>query len=254
MRRRPYPLWMTLPLSLAALSALLGCANLMPASPRTTSSPEGETSRADRPSQGRPSQETITDEDGQSLTITRGAQGDPGVVGCADGQREGLLDTRAYPRIAACMGTWSGAKSLRDAPTGRGCGDGLGPCASPADLCAPGWHICGKSGSLAELKQLSAQQCREAGAARFSAALSHCETQEGCTYDDPNTGGDGDGRYACFESGWCSEPVCCGQACGELGACTDGVWPGATTIAQGTDQGCAQMTARRAGGVLCCQD
>jgi hypothetical protein len=198
--------------------------------------------------------ETITDDAGNTYTVEQGPRGQPAVVGCADGQREGLIDQAKYPAIAACLGTWSGAKNLRARGTGAACGDDKGPCAQPADLCAPGWRICGADGQIADLKgKLSASACEQAGGASYVAAISHCDAQQDCTYDDQATGGDGDGRYACFAQGWCSEPVCCGRACAEVGACPSGVWPDKTHIPVGTDQGCGAMTASRAGGVLCCK-
>jgi hypothetical protein len=192
--------------------------------------------------------ETITDDQGRQYQIQQGVRGAPGAVGCADGQREAFVDAAGFPAIAGCLASWDGKRSLRDAPTGAACGDDAGGCAAPADACAAGWHVCGASGAIADLRQVGPEQCEQAGGGRFSAALSHCETQSGCAYDTRP-----EGDYACFESGWCSEPVCCGGDCGDFGACTDGVWPGKTHIAQGTDQGCGAQTSQRAGGLLCCR-
>ena len=172
--------------------------------------------------------ETITDDQGKQYKIQQGVRGDPAQIGCADGQREAFVDAAAYPRIAGCLSSWDGKKSLRAPQSGRACGDDAGPCAVPGDACGPGWRVCGAGGAIADLRQVSGVQCEQAGGGRFSAAMSHCETQSGCTYDTRP-----EGDYACFESGWCSEPVCCGSDCGELGACVDGVWPGKTHIAQG---------------------
>jgi hypothetical protein len=191
----------------------------------------------------------ITDEDGSQIQIEPGKNGDPKVIGCADGQREALTDLKKYPNIAGCLGLWKGTKSLRDKPTGHVCGNDKGECAVPADLCASGWHICSVDGTIAEVRQLSAEACANAGGGRYSAAISHCLTQEGCECDVSDKA-----NYPCFAEGWCSEPVCCGKNCGDFGSCTGGVWPEATHIAQGTDQGCAATTSRRAGGVLCCKD
>lgn len=47
-------------------------------------------------------------------------------TGCADRTREGLTDSKRWPRIAACEGEWSGEVN--------------GP--SAAALCAEGWHVC----------------------------------------------------------------------------------------------------------------
>jgi hypothetical protein len=102
---------------------------------------------------------------------------------------------------------------------------------------------------VAELTSRTSQlDCANAGGGRYVAAISHCLTQSGCSYDlSPNA------SYPCFPTGWCSESVCCGTSCRGLGACPSGVWLNTTYIAQGTDQGCGAITSRRAGGVLCCQ-
>lgn len=192
--------------------------------------------------------EEIRDDAGKVYRVDQGASGEPGVVGCADGQRELFVDAARFPGIAGCLGGWQGTKDMRARATGGACGDDSGECAVPADLCAPGWRLCGATGAIADLKQVTGEECATAGGGRFSAALSHCETQSGCTYDTRP-----DGDYGCFKRGWCSETVCCGADCGALGACTDGVWPGKTHIAIGQDQGCGATSSRRAGGVLCCR-
>lgn len=85
------------------------------------------------------------------------------VSGCADGQREGFVNTSTYPNIAGCNGAWTipgvslfapeeapacpglspqdtrnpacgGAGDDSSNPTGTGC--------NVADMCAPGWHVC----------------------------------------------------------------------------------------------------------------
>jgi hypothetical protein len=192
--------------------------------------------------------ETVVDERGRSLSVEHGPPGDPAVVGCADGRREAFIDSARYPNIAGCLGSWPGRQTLRARVTGRACGDELGPCATPADLCAPGWHVCGSNGAVAELRQVSAEECEHAGGGRFAAGISHCKVQQGCAADPTP-----DASYACFPSGWCSEPVCCGRDCGDFGACRDGVWPQHTHIPFGQDQGCGSTESRRAGGVLCCR-
>jgi hypothetical protein len=190
----------------------------------------------------------ITDDSGREYKVNQGRRAAPGDIGCADGQREAFVDDASHPGIAGCLAAWPGTPSLRSAPTGAACGDDGGECASPGDACAPGWHVCGASGAVADLKQVSGDQCEHAGGGRFSAAISHCLTQEGCQYDHAASA-----SYACFESGWCSEPVCCGDDCGDFGACTDGVWDKQTHIPVGTDQGCARASSARAGGILCCR-
>lgn len=191
--------------------------------------------------------EEITTESG-TINVRHSASLAPAIAGCADGTREAFHDTATFPNIAGCMASWSGSLSLRAAATSRACGDATS-CGAPADACAPGWHLCGADGSVAEVRQVTAQQCASAGAGRFSAAISHCLTQShDCASDaQPNA------NYQCFSEGFCAEPVCCGEHCGEFGLCRDGVWPGQTHIPVGQDQGCGNMSSQRAGGVLCCK-
>jgi hypothetical protein len=189
----------------------------------------------------------ITDEQGATFQISQGVPGDPAVVGCADGQREGFVDVAASPNVAGCIGEWQGTANLRAPATGRACGDDLGPCMVPADVCAAGWHICGASGSLAEVAAIGVERCEAAGGGKFVAAISHCKTQDGCTYDDPQRG-----AYQCYANGWCSEAVCCGTDC-RFGSCPSGIWADHTHIAQGTDQGCGALQTSRARGIMCCK-
>jgi hypothetical protein len=83
----------------------------------------------------------------------------PSAVGCADGTREGYLDTDRYPHIAACAGGWQIAGLLdpltRTATCDRQAGntgaltDGYG--CTVADLCADGWHVCETAAEVEEL-------------------------------------------------------------------------------------------------------
>jgi hypothetical protein len=177
----------------------------------------------------------------------QGTPGPPATVGCSDGQREGLLDPVLYPHIAGCLGSWTGGQSFRAATTGAACGDDIGPCAVPADICAPGWHVCGTSGDPAELLRITTSQCEQAGGGAYLTAVSYCLANAGvCTYAASKTD-----PYGCAASGTCSESVCCGAGCNGYGVCTDAVWTGRThAIADG--DGCGAAHARSAGGVLCC--
>jgi hypothetical protein len=194
--------------------------------------------------------EVITDDQGQEYRVQQGPKGDPAVVGCADGQREAFVDGRTFPNIAGCLASWDGKQSLRARSTAAvaACGDDAGSCPTPGDACAPGWRVCGANGKVTDLMQVTGEQCEQAGGGRFSAAISHCTAQSGCQYDK-NPGA----TYPCFDDGWCSEPVCCGNDCGDFGACTDGVWQAQTHIPVGTDQGCNKASSARAGGILCCR-
>ena len=189
----------------------------------------------------------------QSLQATKFLQsekGDPKIIGCADGQREGFADLKKNPRVAGCVGTWKDSKSLRDKPTGKPCGDDGAACAVPADLCSEGWHICGVDGSGEGIKTRTTQKdCDNAGPGRFNAAVSHSPNDEldPCPRITKST------KLPCVQAGIGAEPVCCGNDC-LYGKCKDGVFKGKTRISRGTTEGCGAVTSDRNGGVMCCFD
>jgi hypothetical protein len=185
----------------------------------------------------------------REVKFVEGEKGDPQVIGCADGQREGFADLKRHPRIAGCVGEWDGAKGLRGEPTGQACGDDAGKCAVPADLCADGWHVCGVEGKPSDLTQrVSVDDCHNAGPGRFNAAVSHSTTDEvfPCPEITAAT------NLPCVIAGLGSEPVCCGNDC-LFPKCKDGVWRGETKISRGTTEGCGAVTSERNGGVMCCR-
>jgi hypothetical protein len=176
--------------------------------------------------------------------------GDPKLVGCADGQREGFADLKKFPTIAGCLGVWDGSMTLRKPPTRKACGDDLDVCASTADVCAEGWHVCARDGDYHDLSdRVDDKQCSDgAGPGKFVAAISHVKKKKECApAPGPTT------RYPCLKDGYGAEPVCCGQNC-RPGECRDSVWPKQTRISVGKAQGCGAVTSERNGGVLCCQD
>ena len=176
--------------------------------------------------------------------------GDPAVVGCADGQREGFADLTKFPTIAGCLAVWDGEMNLRKGKTSKACGDDLDVCSSPADVCGPGWNICARDGDYHDLTdRISASQCSEgAGPGKFVAAISHVKTKGECAdVPGPTT------RYPCLDEGFGAEPVCCGANCGQ-GGCKDSVWAGETRISMGKAEGCSTVSSERNGGVLCCKD
>lgn len=187
----------------------------------------------------------------QGVKFVESEKGDPAIVGCADGQREGFADLTRHKRIAGCLATWEGTKSLRDKPTGKACGDdNKTVCTSPADVCAKGWHVCGWNGKNDDLKRhTTANACnKETGPGKFIAAMSHGQSEDLCP-PAPTA----ETVFPCMDSGICSEPVCCGDAC-QFGKCRDGVWKGQTKISLGKAEGCGSVTSERNGGVLCCFD
>ncbi len=199
----------------------------------------------------------------QGIKFIESEKADPAIVGCADGQREGFADITRHRRVAGCLATWEGTKSLRDKPTNKPCGDdvkadskdakasaGAGVCTVPADACAPGWHVCGNNGKNDDLKSHTTfKACnKEAGPGKFVAAISHGQTEELCPPAPV-----ADTVFPCMDSGYCAEPVCCGDNC-QFGKCRDGVWKGQTRISLGKAEGCGSVTSERNGGVMCCYD
>lgn len=177
-------------------------------------------------------------------------RGTPTAIGCSDGQREGFANLKEFPNIAGCVGSWQGRKKLNADRAGAPCGDDGAACASPADLCAPGWHICARDGNAADLhSRISYKECDEqAGPGRFVAAMSHGQEARICPPPPlPDT------RFPCMERGVCAEPVCCGDAC-SYGACRDAVWRGKTKISRASANGCGTALSKFHGGILCCRD
>ena len=227
------------PWAVAAILASSGCLNTMePPEPRLLTDKEAARYKLTRPkSLG-------------NFDFVESANGEPRVVGCADGQREGFADMEKHPRIAGCLGSWSGKKSLRATRTGKLCGDDGEVCESPADLCADGWHVCGKDGRYEDLlERTDAASCNEgAGPGKFVAGMSHGQSQTLCP-PAPTSGT----LFGCWKKGPVSEPVCCGDDCNQ-GKCDDGLWPDATRISIAKGEGCASASSEQYGGLLCCYD
>lgn len=118
------------------------------------------------------------------------------LVGCADGAREAFANTTRFPNIAGCAGGWTILGVLTPASLLPACAftagdDGMNPngvgC-SVADLCAPGWHVCG--GAI-ELDAMNVT-CAQAGIAGVNAAAGpqffitrqRGEQATACTPDD----------------------------------------------------------------------
>jgi hypothetical protein len=227
----------------AAVFAIFGLLSVIACGPppaKNTAKKVGKDDRPDAPSQ------LLSDVKFQESP----ADGDPAVVGCADGQREGFADIAKFPTIAGCVGSWEGDMTLRKGPVAKGCGDDLEACDSPASVCAPGWHVCARDGDFHDLTdRVDAKACNEgAGPGRFNAAISHVKKKKECAPVPTETT-----RYPCLKEGYGAEPVCCGADC-RFGQCRDSVWEKQTRISVGKAQGCGGLASDRNGGVLCCQD
>jgi hypothetical protein len=185
-------------------------------------------------------------------------------VGCSDGARDDLVDQQRWPSVAACAGTF-GRTSLRATRTGNPCGDDLGQgCSAPEDLCMPGWHICMRNGSAADLRfRLTAAECRNLPRT-YVAATNNCAN----TSNPADSSCDMSEPFGCSPTGWCSAPVACGPH--ETSHCAHAVWPNETFIfglhAGRTDgDGCSSISTNvtvdsiyfghlSLSGVLCCRD
>lgn len=169
------------------------------------------------------------------------SSGPPATTGCADATREGFLDGTAFPTIAACAASWS-TQSMRTPPTGAACGNDLGPCATPADACAPGWHVCLLHGYPGDLTaRISADDCAPTTTTVPARFLAASDQQGGHPCGPPLPCGN--------DNGW-SIAVCCGQPC--LTSQSSCVFPNNRTPFGATTCGAAAVNAPD--GVLCCMD
>lgn len=182
------------------------------------------------------------------------------MAGCADSTREGFVPKEpggayVFADIASCAGTFE-PQSLRASKTGRTCGNSIGPCVSPADLCADGWHICMNNGWPGDLADRVAEgDCHSgtAGEGSFAAAANTAAscTSNACVYEPlplPCVGSRG-----CWY-GTATGTLACGGSSTLDGVCTSALWPD-NTAGVGMDcNDAASGPSRAVTGVLCCQD
>jgi hypothetical protein len=193
---------------------------------------------------------------------TTGAAG-MGERGCADGTREGYLDTAKYPRIAACAGGWEtpGLASFDsrspqcdrrggndgDRSDGRGC--------SVADLCASGWSVCNTALSVSVISG----GCQDALAPSGDKPVFFVTRQRGTgLLCDPNNVMGTNNLYGCGNIGSAADKTCAPFAhmlrdsdCKSLGTwvCADG------PIGTSQDEyDVVTKAGSSAGGVLCCKN
>ncbi len=190
--------------------------------------------------------------------------GDPAVVGCSDGSREGFISTESYPSIAACAGRWGGGQNLRGMSTGGACGEPSGgACRGPADLCAAGWHVCMQNGWPGDLTdRIDEADCHAAvaGVGVFLAAADSTTVSGMCAVTLPLTCV---GNSPVFEG----SSVACGsesQYSEVLGhRCNSAVWRGNTWVSIRNPCNDAKnvpppsgvgVNSAGATGVLCCRN
>lgn len=184
-------------------------------------------------------------------------------TGCADGSREGFLDSATYPDIAGCSGAWSvpGISLFSTAPACPGLdvfntlapacdrqagNDGTNPSGSGcnvADLCAPGWEVCPSEAVVAA----RAGSCADAVPTGQSLFFATRQSSNGCnkcalgTSTDSSVCNAESCKTGCLNTEWTSNDVygcgagaqggnnigSCGQlnsASGNLGDQLPGTW------------------------------
>ena len=173
--------------------------------------------------------------------------------GCADGTCDAFCQ---HDDVQGCAATLAAPASMRAAATGKACGGVLGPCAAPADACAPGWRVCLSDFSSAPLSadgfraRMTADQCASEDGGRYLGAMSHGNPAwappGGSCPASPNSGDNG-----CQGTGWGSEAVCCGAGC-VLAGCANDLWAGKTLIYDDQKHGCGNVFGV-SDGFLCCK-
>ncbi len=178
-------------------------------------------------------------------------------AGCADGSREGFVDTERYPGIAACAGAWSipgldvGAPACeRQAGNDGARADGSG--CNVEDLCATNWHVCV---SPAEVGSLAPDGCGAATSDPDTFFLQRTSSAGRGVCD-----GGADDLFGCGMVDTSSVPQ---DMCGLLNARTccscrdlrDEGW--ACGTGSGNTNEASEVTKSdptQGGGVLCCHD
>lgn len=180
----------------------------------------------------------------------------PSVVGCADASCDAFCEGGA---VHGCTASWAGALSMRAPPSGKPCGGTLGPCAAPADACAPGWTLCmagaapPPGASIADFRAGMAPSACASGDPRiFVAGMSHALSAWEPLPPGPCPLQPGGADNGCAATGWGSEPICCGGGC-QVPSCPNMIWPNGTRIHINEVDGCGALQGGSVDGVLCCK-
>lgn len=171
-------------------------------------------------------------------------------VGCADGEREDLVDEVGFPNIAACSGGFAIPGVGQDMPTCDRQGGDDGPLpdgmtCSIDDLCAAGWHLC------TGREEVSAMGISDCGSLSWSTGFyATAQSGEGSNSCGPTGTND---VFGCGDVGYTNISGCAplnrstGNECGELSgpwSCPSAVDEAGTLVKSGPD----------VGGALCCRD
>ncbi|MBM4343154.1 MAG: hypothetical protein FJ100_07220 [Deltaproteobacteria bacterium] len=122
--------------------------------------------------------------------------------GCADGTREGFLDKKKFPLVAACAGAWDIPGIHKGNPAcGRKAGNtganAPGKGCNVEDLCAEGWHVCYGAKDLKERNPEGCGGILDGGGmspafflARTSSTGAFNCSQDSTKFGDPGTSND----------------------------------------------------------------
>ncbi len=179
--------------------------------------------------------------------------GEPADVGCADGEREALVDDVMYPDIAACSGGWSipgvlGGTAFCDneagddsaTPNGKGC--------AIDDLCAPDWHLCESA------QDVSDHGMADCGAKGLEWDGSFFATrQSGQGADTCEAVGTND-VFGCGEIGHDTIDGCAPLNLSTGNLCADLMAPWDCDVADDSEAEFLVKEAPELGGALCCRD
>lgn len=189
--------------------------------------------------------------------------GSAGLVGCADGSREGFPALTDWPNIAGCSGAWSVPglldETARSPQCGRAAGntgmrpDGQG--CSAADLCAAGWHVCLGS---AEVARRSPSGCEtvviDTDAVRVLFVVAAGASPQGVCSPDPTAANDlhGCGTFGQTHMDFC-RPLDRRMGFADCSA-TGGVWSCGGVAQYDREAELVTKSSSTLGGVLCCRD
>jgi hypothetical protein len=193
-----------------------------------------------------------------------GVTGDPIVLGCSDGTREGFRDYVHWSAIAGCAGGFNREKGIIRTqellptcgllagdtsanPSGLGC--------SAADLCAVGWHVCQDGHDVAIHSPTGdCENCVPAGEPRFflvaigASVMGICSPDLSAANDLHGCGGLGQPESeACFPLSRRMGFADCLK--------TNGVWSCGKGEADSLQEALVvKKSGPSMGGVLCCRD
>jgi hypothetical protein len=204
--------------------------------------------------------------DGTQLGDAVPAYGEPRLVGCSDGTREGFRDIKTWPRIAACAGGWRVPGLLSEsarAPQclrrsgndsanvdGRGCVDNACVDCSASDLCAPLWHACLNGPEVADCSPTGCEGMLSPGDEAFFVVMTGASSQGVC-YPEGKNDLHGCGNLGAPESDQCP-PLTRRMSFTECNG--TGTWECGNANRNLIEAETVRKVNSSLGGVLCCRD